>query len=201
MTSCSITRRLLINTARSCSFVNRIDGKFGARSASVEPIKFYLLILQVWLCLVTLTEGYWKPVAALSKPGVIHQPAIAADGAGVWCFVDAGADAAGRVGGVAGGAARNLANLDSTLEPAKNVWSEAMRDSTNREGGNWEPRLATTSPRTPRLAACMSRTSPVKETSLASKPAAPVLPGTRSLSNSVAEIISWERTSSRMRSA
>jgi hypothetical protein len=30
-------------------------------------------------------EG-WQPVAVMSRPGVIHQPAIAADPAGVWCF-------------------------------------------------------------------------------------------------------------------
>jgi hypothetical protein len=35
------------------------------------------------LHLATREAGGWKPVAALSKPGVIHQPAIAADGAGV----------------------------------------------------------------------------------------------------------------------
>ncbi len=39
------------------------------------------------LRLFTRGEGSWQPVAALSEPGVIHQPAIAADAEnGVWAF-------------------------------------------------------------------------------------------------------------------
>ena len=37
--------------------------------------------------LATRSEGGWKIVAAMSQPGVAHQPAIASDGeGGVWCF-------------------------------------------------------------------------------------------------------------------
>jgi hypothetical protein len=135
------------------------------------------------LHLATREAGGWKPVAALSKPGVIHQPAIAADGAGVWCFwgqvnekdvmtlrarrfadgkaedeielaaaadagstfVDAGTDAAGRVWvtwqEVRPGASQIWTRHWSA---EKKAWLEAIRVSTNREGGNWEPRLAFT---------------------------------------------------------
>ncbi|HBJ87034.1 MAG TPA: hypothetical protein DDZ88_24885 [Verrucomicrobiales bacterium] len=135
------------------------------------------------LHLATREGGGWKPVAALSKPGVIHQPAIAADGAGVWCFwgqvndkdvmtlrvrrfadgkaedeielaaaadagstfVDAGTDASGRVWvtwqEVRPGASQIWARHWSA---EKKAWSEAIRVSTQKEGGNWEPRLACT---------------------------------------------------------
>ncbi len=37
--------------------------------------------------LLTRAEGGWQPVAAMSAPGVIHQPTLAADGGkGVWAF-------------------------------------------------------------------------------------------------------------------
>jgi hypothetical protein len=39
------------------------------------------------LQLATREQGAWKALTALSKPGVIHQPAITTDGkGGVWCF-------------------------------------------------------------------------------------------------------------------
>lgn len=39
------------------------------------------------LQLATREQGGWKTVTAMSKPGVIHQPAITTDGkGGVWCF-------------------------------------------------------------------------------------------------------------------
>lgn len=39
------------------------------------------------LMLATRAEGTWQAGTAVSSPGVIHQPAIAADGSGgIWCF-------------------------------------------------------------------------------------------------------------------
>lgn len=123
-------------------------------------------------------------VAQMSEPGVIHQPAIAADSAGgVWCvwgqanaqdvvtlrarryangkieapielaaaadagnsFADAGTDAAGRVW-VTWQEVRPGASQIWTRQwnSDQGSWSKSIQVSTNREGGNWEPRLAFT---------------------------------------------------------
>ncbi len=134
------------------------------------------------LQLATREQGSWKKRVALSEPGVIHQPAIAVDGAGgVWCFwgqvnaqdvmtlrarrfagekadaemelaaqadagstfADAGTDSAGRVW-VAWQEVRPGASQIWTRHwtAAAGRWSEPVKVSTSREGGNWEPRLA-----------------------------------------------------------
>ena len=123
-----------------------------------------------------------KHETAVSQPGVLHHPAIAADGAsGVWCFwgqvnakdvvtlrarrfikgkledevelaatsdagnsfADAATDASGRVWvtwqEVRPGASRIWARHYS---PDSSKWSEPIRISQAKTGGNWEPRLA-----------------------------------------------------------
>ncbi len=134
------------------------------------------------LQLATRTEKEWKILAAMARPGVVHQPAIATDGAGgVWCFwgqvneqevmtlrarrfaagkageeielaaqpdagstfADAGTDAAGCVW-VTWQEVRPGASQIWTRHWSAEAgsWSEPVRVSTQKEGGNWEPRLA-----------------------------------------------------------
>ena len=128
--------------------------------------------------------GTWKSVAVMSKPGVIHQPAISADGeTGVWCFwaqvndkevmtlrarrfangkagdeielaahsdagstfADAGTDASGRLWVTWQEVRPGASQIWTRHWSAETMtWSEAIRVSTNKEGGNWEPRLTFT---------------------------------------------------------